>query len=200
MTDQPIKRVMSNPTQSGRLTTWAIELSEFEINYAPTQRLRHMSWPISLWRIVLDRPTKLRTRKKYPMKSQNGHYGEQFEYALHFSFKITNNKVEYEAMVTGLQMAKALDITRLRVQGDSKLVIEQVRGDCGVKSDTLRKYHAKATLLVQRFEYVVFEYIPRTQNEHADHLSLLATTYFDEMPSHVKVEVKDAPSYEEGRS
>ncbi|GAA0159599.1 hypothetical protein LIER_16337 [Lithospermum erythrorhizon] len=35
MTDQPIKRVVSSPVHYGRLTTWAIELSEFEINYAP---------------------------------------------------------------------------------------------------------------------------------------------------------------------
>ncbi|GAA0154459.1 hypothetical protein LIER_12431 [Lithospermum erythrorhizon] len=39
-TDQPIKRIMSNSAQSGRLTTWAIELSEFDINYAPAQGLR----------------------------------------------------------------------------------------------------------------------------------------------------------------
>ncbi|GAA0171138.1 hypothetical protein LIER_25243 [Lithospermum erythrorhizon] len=35
MTDQPIKQVVSSPAQYGRLTTWTVELSEFEINYAP---------------------------------------------------------------------------------------------------------------------------------------------------------------------
>ncbi|GAA0149046.1 hypothetical protein LIER_08318 [Lithospermum erythrorhizon] len=96
--------------------------------------------------------------------------GEQFEYALRLSFKATNNEAEYEAMV---------------------------QGDCGVKNDNLQKYHAKAIPLAQNFEYVIFEHIPRTQNEHADHLSCLATTYFDEMPSHVKIEVRNAPAYEE---
>ncbi|GAA0180540.1 hypothetical protein LIER_30123 [Lithospermum erythrorhizon] len=128
---------------------------------------------------------------------KRGADGEQFEYVVHLSFKETNNEAEYEAMVTGFQMAKSLDITRLRVRGDSKFVIEQVRGDCGVKSDTLKKYHAKATLLAQGFEYVIFEHIPRMQNEHADHLSRVATTYFDEMPSHMRVEVRNAPGYEE---
>ncbi|GAA0168008.1 hypothetical protein LIER_22826 [Lithospermum erythrorhizon] len=88
--------------------------------------------------------------------------GEQFKYALRFSFKATNNEAEYEAMATGLQMAKALDINRLKFRGDSKLVIEQVRGDCGVKNDTLKRYHAKDILLAQGFEYVIFEHIPRT--------------------------------------
>ncbi|GAA0153348.1 hypothetical protein LIER_11608 [Lithospermum erythrorhizon] len=94
-------------------------------------------------------------------------------------------------------MAKALDINYLKVRGDSKLVIEQVRGDRGVKNDILKKYHAKALLLTQGLEYVIFEHIPHTGNEHIDHLSRLATTYFDEMPSHVMIEMRKAPAYEE---
>ncbi|GAA0138366.1 hypothetical protein LIER_00125 [Lithospermum erythrorhizon] len=123
--------------------------------------------------------------------------GEQFEYVLRFSFKATNNVAEYEAIVAGLQMAKALDINRLKVRGDSKLVIEQVRGNCMVKNDTLKKYHANALLLTQWFEYVIFKHIPRTENEHADHLSRLATIYFDEMSGHVKVEIRKSPAYKE---
>ncbi|GAA0148740.1 hypothetical protein LIER_36787 [Lithospermum erythrorhizon] len=35
VTEQPMKRILSNPAQTGRLTKWAIELSEFEITFAP---------------------------------------------------------------------------------------------------------------------------------------------------------------------
>ncbi|GAA0168759.1 hypothetical protein LIER_40628 [Lithospermum erythrorhizon] len=35
MTDQPLKRVLSSPALSGRLTTWAVELSECDITYIP---------------------------------------------------------------------------------------------------------------------------------------------------------------------
>ncbi|GAA0171351.1 hypothetical protein LIER_25402 [Lithospermum erythrorhizon] len=35
VTDQQLKRVMTSPTLFGRLTTWAVELSEFEISYIP---------------------------------------------------------------------------------------------------------------------------------------------------------------------
>ncbi|GAA0185103.1 hypothetical protein LIER_32391 [Lithospermum erythrorhizon] len=35
VTDQPLKRVLTSPALSGRLTTYAIELSEFEISYIP---------------------------------------------------------------------------------------------------------------------------------------------------------------------
>ncbi|GAA0170450.1 hypothetical protein LIER_24701 [Lithospermum erythrorhizon] len=35
VTGQSLKKLISNPAQSRRLTTWAIELSEFEINFSP---------------------------------------------------------------------------------------------------------------------------------------------------------------------
>ncbi|GAA0171854.1 hypothetical protein LIER_25793 [Lithospermum erythrorhizon] len=42
-----------------------------------------------------------------------------------------NDEAKYEVMVTGLQIAHALKMKRLLVQGDSKLVIDQIRGTAG---------------------------------------------------------------------
>ena len=33
LTDKPLRRVISNPEAAGRLVLWAIELSEFDIQY-----------------------------------------------------------------------------------------------------------------------------------------------------------------------
>ncbi|GAA0179212.1 hypothetical protein LIER_29945 [Lithospermum erythrorhizon] len=79
-----------------------------------------------------------------------GPEGLQFEYVLRFLFKTTNNEAEYETMVTGLLLAQSLSITRMVVRGDSKLDIKQIRGDCGVKSGSLKKYHVKETSLTTR--------------------------------------------------
>ncbi|GAA0162436.1 hypothetical protein LIER_18527 [Lithospermum erythrorhizon] len=35
VTEQPMKRILTNPAQTRRLTKWAIELSEFEITFVP---------------------------------------------------------------------------------------------------------------------------------------------------------------------
>ncbi|GAA0140884.1 hypothetical protein LIER_02154 [Lithospermum erythrorhizon] len=40
ITDQPLKRVMTSPALSGRLTTWAVELSEFKITYHPRTSMK----------------------------------------------------------------------------------------------------------------------------------------------------------------
>ncbi|GAA0156433.1 hypothetical protein LIER_13935 [Lithospermum erythrorhizon] len=40
VTDQPLKRVLYSPALSGLLTTWAVELCEFEISYVPRTSVR----------------------------------------------------------------------------------------------------------------------------------------------------------------
>ncbi|GAA0158446.1 hypothetical protein LIER_38655 [Lithospermum erythrorhizon] len=128
-----------------------------------------------------------------------GPEGLQFD-SLRFSFKTTNNEVEYETMVTGLLLAQSLSITRMIVQGDLKLVIEQIRGDCGIKSESLQRYHAKAASLTPKFDYLIFEHIPRQENEDADHLSRLATTYYEDIPVGVHIERMERTIHEEIRA
>ena len=40
MIDKPLRRAMSNPEAAGRLTLWAIELSEFDIKYQPRTAIK----------------------------------------------------------------------------------------------------------------------------------------------------------------
>ena len=40
MTNKPLRRAMSNPEAVGRLTLWAIELSEFDIKYRPRTAIK----------------------------------------------------------------------------------------------------------------------------------------------------------------
>ena len=35
LTDQPLKKAMSSPEVAGRMALWAIELSEFDVQYRP---------------------------------------------------------------------------------------------------------------------------------------------------------------------
>ena len=43
--------------------------------------------------------------------------------ALHFRFSVSNNEVEYEALITGLCLARELQVHNLRVYNDSQLVV-----------------------------------------------------------------------------
>ena len=40
LTDKPLRQAMSNPEATGRLALWAIELSEFDIQYRPCTAIK----------------------------------------------------------------------------------------------------------------------------------------------------------------
>jgi ribonuclease HI len=52
--------------------------------------------------------------------------GDILKYAIQLKFLATNNIIEYKELVTGLRLAKELDIRQLLNRGDSQLVAKQV--------------------------------------------------------------------------
>ena len=65
---------------------------------------------------------------------------EILKYAVRLQFSTTNNEAEYEALLTGLSLAKALKAKNLIVQVDSQLIIGQVKGDYEAKEERMQKY------------------------------------------------------------
>ncbi|GAA0186540.1 hypothetical protein LIER_33828 [Lithospermum erythrorhizon] len=81
------------------------------------------------------------------------------EYALRFSVETTNNEAEYEAMIAGLMLIKYLMVPQVLVRADSKLIMDRVKGECGVKNENMIKYHEKAVTMTKDFEQTVFEHV-----------------------------------------
>ena len=44
---------------------------------------------------------------------------DELKYKVHLQYPATNNKVEYEALLKGLELAKSLGAKSILVQGDS---------------------------------------------------------------------------------
>ncbi len=83
----------------------------------------------------------------------------------------TNNWAEYEAVVLALQKAKELGLTEgIEFRLDSKLVVEQVKGNWKVKEPTLKPQVAKIRALLMDFGSVSFTHVPREENKEADRL------------------------------
>jgi ribonuclease HI len=67
--------------------------------------------------------------------------GDKLKYVLRMSFlQASHNEVEYEALLHGMRMAKACGATRLKIFGDSNLVVQQVMNRCDVVSDNMTTY------------------------------------------------------------
>ncbi|XP_052295784.1 uncharacterized protein LOC127901823 [Citrus sinensis] len=79
-------------------------------------------------------------------------------YALQFGFKASNNEAEYEAIIAGLRMSKALGANMVHVKSDSQLVVERVPQLENSEADTLAKMASLG--VAQSFGPITTEYIP----------------------------------------
>lgn len=82
----------------------------------------------------------------------------------------TNNYAEYNGLIKGLEHAISLDIKELYVQGDSKIVINQVQDIYRVNCDKLKPLYKQVINLKKKFNFINFEHIYRRDNIYADSL------------------------------
>ena len=97
--------------------------------------------------------------------------GDKLKYKLRLQYQPTNNEVEYEALLKGLELAKSLEARSILILGDSQLVMGQVNGAYEAKEGRMKKYLEKVLLLVKKFKEVNFVQIPREKNVEADVLA-----------------------------
>ncbi|GAA0163949.1 hypothetical protein LIER_19698 [Lithospermum erythrorhizon] len=114
--EQPLKRILANPAQTGRLTKWAIELSVFEITFIPKTGIKAQAladfaiectardlpedWEYvptlperPLWTLYVDGASNPKGAGVGILIQ--GPEESFFEYALRFLFQATNNEAEY---------------------------------------------------------------------------------------------------------
>ena len=83
----------------------------------------------------------------------------------------------YEALLVRLKAARRLGIKRLKVFGDSEMVIKQVKGIYGVKNPSLANYRAAVQRVIEHFAFVEYKVVNRGENKLADSLATLATKF-----------------------
>ncbi|MFE0377953.1 bifunctional RNase H/acid phosphatase [Streptomyces inhibens] len=97
--------------------------------------------------------------------------GEALAEAAEYIGTATNNVAEYKGLVAGLRAAHALDPqARIQVRMDSKLVVEQMSGRWQIKHPDMKPLAAEARAVFPAGQ-VAYEWIPRSQNKHADRLA-----------------------------
>ena len=97
--------------------------------------------------------------------------GDILKHKVRLQYQTTNNEVEYDALLKGLELAKSMEAKSIFVLGDSQLVKSQVNGTCEAKEERMKKYLNKAVRLVKKFKEADFVQIPRKENMEADTLA-----------------------------
>ena len=154
LTDKPLRRAMNSPEVAGRMVLWAIELSEFNVQYYPHMAIK--------WQVIADFIAKFTNKEgqgvgevpqwsihtnKSSTRQAGGvgvvlcsSKGDEVECMVRFDFPMTNNEAEYEAFIVGLDLAKAAEVANVVVYCDSQVVTSQVKGDYECKDERMKKY------------------------------------------------------------
>ncbi|RVW53449.1 Transposon Ty3-I Gag-Pol polyprotein [Vitis vinifera] len=218
----------TRPALVGRLMRWLVLLTEFDIHYVTQKSIRgsivadHLaSLPVSDARAIDDdfpdedvaAVTSLSGWRMYfdGAANHSGYgigvllispHGDHIPRSVRLAFSdrhpATNNIVEYEACILGLETALELGIRQMEVFGDSNLVLRQIQGEWKTRDVKLKPYHAYLELLVGRFDDLRYTHLPRAQNQFADALATLASMIDIPVDATVRpllIESRSAPAY-----
>ena len=120
--------------------------------------------------------------------------GIDVEYALRFRFQASNNEVEYEAFIVGLNLTHSMEANQLEVCSDSQLVVKQIEDSYEAKGKKMILYLKKAHELLKTFVRAQVKRVPRTENSRTGPLAKLATASQEDLDKRVPVEHLMEPS------
>ena len=88
----------------------------------------------------------------------------------------TSNIAEYLALIEGLEALKDMGAgnEKIKVMGDYKTVIEQMKGTASINCPRMRKMQQRASNLCRNLRITDWNWIPRKQNRQADLLTRFA--------------------------
>jgi ribonuclease HI len=183
----PLSNILNNPSATGRVSLWGIELSPLDITYEKRKAIKSQVLPdftaewlklqntgppdlSSVWTMYFDGSKRIQgVGARVVLISPQG---DKLKYVLRMSFsQASNNEAEYEALLHGMKMAKACGATRLKIFGDSNLVIQQVTNKCDAISNNMTTYRNLYYYLEGTFDGCEVSHISRASNKEADNLA-----------------------------
>jgi ribonuclease HI len=183
----PLSSILNNPAATGRVSLWGIELSPMDFTYEKRKAIKSQVLPhftaewlelqntgppdlSSVWTIYFDGSKRIQGAGAGVVLISP--QGDKLKYVLRMSFpQASNNEDEYEALLHGMKMAKACGATRLKIFGDSNLVIQQVMNQSDAISDNMMAYRNLYYYLEGTFDGCEVSHVSRASNEEADNLA-----------------------------
>ena len=90
--------------------------------------------------------------------------------------EFTNNQVEYETLLFGLEFLQCMGVKHVEAFGDS-LLVQQVSKVCQCYNGSLNAYLDRCLDIISSFDEFVIRHLPREENEKANALTQQASGY-----------------------
>ncbi|KAF8053751.1 hypothetical protein N665_1376s0001 [Sinapis alba] len=209
LTDLPLRTILQNANQSGRLSRWAIKLSDYDISYRSRPAIKAQVLADFLVEIPPDRAAELDISVKSWIlhvagaSSNKGSgisvhlqspTGELIEQSFQLGFAASNNETEYEASIAGLRLAKVVGAKRLQAFCDSQLIASQYIGDYKAKTERMDAYLGGVKSLAVEFDFFELTKVPRKDNCFADALAALGSNQRDQVRRTIQIHTVEKPS------
>ncbi|XP_068504586.1 uncharacterized protein [Phaseolus vulgaris] len=173
--DQIQRPIYFKPDVAGRMVRWAVELSEFDIQYKPRGSIKGQVYADFVAELSPGGEQEVEAGSQWSLSvdgSSNqqgsgagivleGPDGVLIEQALRFPFKASNNQAEYEALIAGMLLAKEMGARNLLVKSDSQRVTGQVLGEFQAKDPQMAAYLRYVELLKGAFNALELVHVPR---------------------------------------
>ena len=132
-----------------------------------------------VWQMFFDGASRTGSKGKI-VAGVGGDICLTWEYVLPRAFLLiepcSKNVAEDNALLIGLQLTQQMRVRYLEAYGDSKLIVNQVKGEYEVRHEDLIAYHHAATKLANLFDGFYISYVSRLLNIKADALAMLTAT------------------------
>ena len=86
----------------------------------------------------------------------------------------TNNEAEYQALLWGLDNAKALDVQHVSIRTDSELMVKHVKNEFKVRSEGIKPLYRQVMRILDSFTSFDISHVYREDNSRADTLANVA--------------------------
>ncbi|XP_028054185.1 uncharacterized protein LOC114258431 [Camellia sinensis] len=196
----PVRYLLSKLALTGRMTRWLLALAEYDIACVTSKVIKskaladllaqfpsgehepakvplpgefHVSTAAieTYWDLKFDGASG--ARKGGTGVTLTSQEGEKFHLSYKLDFECLNNEAEYETLILGLIAAQKKGLCKLRIWGDSKLVVKQTMGDFALKEPLLTPYRTVVQRLLAQFDDVQIQHTPRAHNRFPDALATL---------------------------
>ena len=226
LTQLPLRVILRSADYTGRIAKWGTILGAFDIKYMPRTSIKgqvladliaefvkarvknesneHRMDEKSVGLIFVQEPLQWKVYVDGVANQKGSGVGlvlispEELvvEKSLRLGFSAINNEAEYETLLEGMSMIHRMRGKSVTMFSDSRLVVDQVKGELEARDDRMRGYLTRVKYLQKNFESFDLQHIPRSGNTHADSLATLATSSNQSLPRMILVEDLGTPTGE----
>jgi ribonuclease HI len=195
LTNQPLNDIFGNRDISGRISKWAMELSEYVVDFEKRSAIKSQipadfvaEWmelssltesivPESPWLIYCDRAWGNTGAGVAIVLISPSRIKLCYTTRLQFTNeadKCTNNIAKYEGILLGLHKLRVIGVQSYTLRTNSKVVANQIEKECITREPTLERYFALVRRMENHFKCFIVKYVEIRKKSEVDELAKVA--------------------------